>query len=80
MKKSLPLRLLLTFKNTEPSTLSLKSFRKRGGGGGGSPPKRGPGDGARGGGGGGGGGGGATSLKKANGNVPLEGVAFSRMD
>ena len=54
MKKSLPLRLLLTFKNTEPSTLSLKSFRK--------------------------GGGGATSLKKANGNVPLEGVAFSRMD
>ena len=57
MKKSLPLRLLLTFKNTEPSTLSLKSFRK-----------------------GGGGGGGATSLKKANGNVPLEGVAFSRMD
>ena len=33
MKKSLPLRLLLTFKNTEPSTLSLKSFRKGGGGG-----------------------------------------------
>ena len=56
MKKSLPLRLLLTFKNTEPSTLSLKSFRKRGGGGG------------------------ATSLKEATGNVPLEGVAFSRMD
>ena len=36
MKKSLPLRLLLTFKNIEPSTLSLKSFRKGGGGGGGS--------------------------------------------
>ena len=58
MQKNLPLRLLLTFKNTEPSTLSLKSFRK----------------------GGGGGGGGATSLKEANRNVPLEGVAFSRMD
>ena len=55
MKKSLPLRLLLTFKNTEPSTLSLKSFRKGGGGGGGgaAPPP-----GGEGGGGGGGGGGG----------------------
>ena len=34
MQKNLPLRLLLTFKNTEPSTLGLKSFRKGGGGGG----------------------------------------------
>ena len=34
MQKNLPLRLLLTFKNTEPSTLSLKSLRKGGGGGG----------------------------------------------
>ena len=56
MKKSLPLRLLLTFKNTEPSTLSLKSFRK------------------------GGGEGGSYVLKEGTGNVPLEGVAFSRMD
>ena len=58
MKKSLPLRLLPTFKNTEPSTLSVKSFRKGGGGGGWKLP----------------------SLEEANGNVPLEGVAFSRMD
>ena len=41
MQKNLPLRLLLTFKNTEPSTLSLKSFRKGGGGGGSYVLKRG---------------------------------------
>ena len=41
MQKNLPLRLLLTFKNTEPSTLSLKSFRKGGGGGEGYVLKRG---------------------------------------
>ena len=33
MKKSLPLRLLLTFKNTEPPTLSLNHSEWGGGGG-----------------------------------------------